>query len=144
MVSNLNATEPEGQWAAVEQNDAQELKIGQHVRVRQRNYQIDQVSPSSGGTLLKLSCVDADNLGRTLEVVWEAELDRRIIRTESWGLIGDKGFDPPDVFSAYYHTIRWNRVTAAREDLFQAPFRAGISIERDQFELQAISVRSQF
>lgn len=141
MVSNIAATAPGDHLAAVEHNDAQDLNIGQHVRVRQRNYQIDQVSPSTGGTLLKLSCVDADNLGRTLEVVWEAELDRRIIRTESWGLIGDKGFDPPDVFSAYYHTIRWNRVTAAREDLFQAPFRAGISIEHYQLEPLRMAMR---
>ena len=121
-------------YASARQTDNDALVAGRLVRVRQRNYLIENVNAVTGGTLLNLSCVDADNLGRTIDVVWEAELDRRIIRTESWGLIGDKGFDPPDVFSAYYHTIRWNRVTAAREDLFQAPFRAGISIEHYQLE----------
>ena len=56
------------------------------------------------------------------------------LATENWGLLGGRGFDPPDRFSAYYHTLRWNRVTASRTDLFQAPFRAGISIEHYQLE----------
>ena len=134
MVSHISGNEPHGQAAIVDNQAVSGLMPGRMVRVRQRHYLIDQVIASTGGTILKLSCADPDNLGRPLEIVWEAELDRQIIQTESWGLIGDKGFDPPDVFSAYYHTIRWNRVTAAREDLFQAPFRAGISIEHYQLE----------
>ncbi len=41
---------------------------------------------------------------------------------------------PTDRFSAYYHTLRWNRVTASRTDLLQAPFRAGIKIDHYQLE----------
>ena len=75
-----------------------------------------------------------DDLGRPLEVIWEKELDAEILSTESWGLLAGRGFDPPDRFSAYYHTLRWNRVTASRTDLLQAPLRAGISIEHYQLE----------
>ncbi len=88
----------------------------------------------AASTIVRLSCIDPDNLGRPLEVIWEKELDAEILSTESWGLLGGRGFDPPDRFSAYYHTIRWNRVTASRTDLLQAPFRAGISIEHYQLE----------
>ena len=117
-------------------NTSDGFRLGQLVRVRQRTYKIEKVTSFSplNTHLLTLSCVDPDNLGRSLEVVWEKELDRKIEQTEAWGLIANKGFDPPDVFAAYYHTIRWNRVTAAREDLFQSPFRAGISIEHYQLE----------
>ena len=67
-------------------------------------------------------------------MIWEQELDAEIPTAETWGLLGGRGFDPPDRFSAYYHTLRWNRVTASRTDLLQAPFRAGIGIEHYQLE----------
>ncbi len=34
-----------------------------------------------------------------------------------------RGFDPPRLFSAYLHTLRWNCVTATNPRLFQAPYR---------------------
>ena len=110
--------------------------VGRIVRVRQRRFLVDDVSPgkTASSTIARLCCVEADDLGRSLEVVWEQELDAEIPLGESWGVLGGKGFDPPDRFSAYYHTLRWNRVTASRTDLLQAPFRAGIGIEHYQLE----------
>ncbi len=110
--------------------------VGRIARVRHRQYLVDDVYPceAASSTIARLSCIDPDNLGRPLEVIWEKELDAEILSTESWGLLGGRGFDPPDRFSAYYHTLRWNRVTASRTDLLQAPFRAGISIEHYQLE----------
>ena len=110
--------------------------IGRIVRVRQRQFLVDDVLPgkSTSSTIARLSCVDPDHLGRPLEVIWEQELDAQIPEAETWGLLGGRGFDPPDRFSAYYHTLRWNRVTASRVDLLQAPFRAGIGIEHYQLE----------
>jgi len=110
--------------------------VGGIVRVRQRHYLVDEVSrdDAAPSTIVRLSCIDPDNLGRPLEVIWEGELDAEVLPTERWGLLGDRGFDPPDRFAAYYHTLRWNRVTASRTDLVQAPFRAGISIEHYQLE----------
>jgi hypothetical protein len=31
-----------------------------------------------------------------------------------WDRLSERDFDPPDLFAAYYHTLRWNRVTAIR------------------------------
>ena len=45
-----------------------------------------------------------------------------------------RGFDPPRLFSAYLHTLRWNCVTATDPRLFQSPFRAGIRIDAYQLE----------
>ncbi|MBM3223148.1 MAG: DEAD/DEAH box helicase, partial [Candidatus Tectomicrobia bacterium] len=42
--------------------------------------------------------------------------------------------DPPTVFAAYLHTLRWNCVTATDPRLFQAPFRAGIRLDAYQLE----------
>jgi SNF2 family DNA or RNA helicase len=110
--------------------------VGRIVRVRQRQYLVDDVSPgkTASTTIARLSCIDPDHLGRPLEVIWEQELDAEIPTAETWGLLGGRGFDPPDRFSAYYHTLRWNRVTASRTDLLQAPFRAGIGIAHYQLE----------
>jgi SNF2 family DNA or RNA helicase len=110
--------------------------VGKIVHVRQRRYLVDDVSPCEGtsSTIAHLSCIDPDNLGRTLEVIWEREQDAEVLDTEDWGILAGGNFDPPDRFSAYYHSLRWNRVTASRTDLLQAPFRAGISIEHYQLE----------
>ena len=64
--------------------------VGRIVRVRQRRYLVDEVSPgrSASKTIARLSCVDPDDLGRPLEVVWEDELDAEIPEAETWGLLG--------------------------------------------------------
>src|SRR5205814_5524478 len=52
----------------------------------------------------------------------------------SWGKVAEKGFDPPNIFSAYLHTLRWNCVTATDPKLFQAPYRAGIKVDAYQLD----------
>jgi hypothetical protein len=48
--------------------------------------------------------------------------------------VASKGFDPPQRFAAFLHTLRWGCVTATEPNLFQAPFRAGIKIDAYQME----------
>ena len=110
--------------------------VGRIVRVRRRHFLVDEVHrcQSTRSTIARLSCIEPDDLGRPLEVVWERELDPEIPDEEPWDRLGGRDFDAPDRFAAYYHTLRWNRVTASRADLLQAPFRAGISIEHYQLE----------
>jgi hypothetical protein len=110
--------------------------IGNLVEVRQRRYLVESLRKTRNGlsTVIALACIDDDDQGRKLEVYWENELDRRIIETENWEGIADKGFDPPEKFAAYLNTIRWNCVTATNPKLLQAPFRAGIKIEAYQLE----------
>src|SRR5258708_31136497 len=67
-------------------------------------------------------------------VFWDYELDRRILKEESWRDLAAKGFDAPRQFAAFLHTLRWNCITATDPNLFQAPFRAGIKIDAYQME----------
>src|SRR5258708_20096566 len=67
-------------------------------------------------------------------VFWDYELDRRILKEESWRDLAAKGFDAPRQFAAFLHTLRWNCGTATDPNLFQAPFRAGIKIDAYQME----------
>jgi SNF2 family DNA or RNA helicase len=112
-------------------------ETGQIVRVRQRQYLVDDVVPAKHGddsTLVKMSCVDDDAQGQPLAVLWEKEVDPEILTGESWQKIATRGFDPRDLFSAYLHTLRWNCVTSTDANLFQSPFRAGIRIDAYQLE----------
>jgi superfamily II DNA or RNA helicase len=118
--------------------DAATLPLpGQIARIRQRTYLVeDIVEPkrAADATLVSLSCVDDDNQGAPLEVLWEKELDPEVLTAETWEQIGAKGFDPANLFAAYLNTLKWNCVTATDPKLFQAPFRAGIRIDAYQLE----------
>ena len=105
--------------------------------VRQRRYLIEEVSePSSEGeaTLVGLSCLDDDAQGEPLSVLWEHELDARVLEDDGWSAVAGKGFDDPELFAAYLRALSWNCVTATDPDLFQAPFRAGIRIDAYQLD----------
>ena len=80
-----------------------------------------------------VSCVDDDAQGQPLEVLWEKEVDPEVLTGEAWEN-RQAGFDPPNLFAAYLHTLRWNCVTATDPKLFQSPFRAGIRIDAYQLE----------
>src|SRR5271165_3241862 len=110
---------------------------GQLVRVRQRQYVVEEVNPPGAGddsTLVRMSCLDDDAQGQPLAVLWEKEVDPEILTAEAWQSIAARGFDPPDLFSAYLHTLQWNCVTSTDPNLFQSPFRAGIRIDAYQLE----------
>ncbi len=120
---------------------------GQIVRVRSRQYLVEDVSPGApaqpallgrpaqpaGDSRVRMSCLDDDAQGEELEVLWEREVDAEL-RTASWQAALHKGFDDPKLFSAWLHTLRWNCVTSTRPDLFQAPWRAGIEVKAYQLE----------
>ena len=113
------------------------LQSGQIVRVRQRQYVVEEVTPPGAGddsTLVRMSCLDDDAQGQPLAVLWEKEVDPEILTAEAWQSIASRGFDPPDLFSAYLHTLQWNCVTSTDPNLFQSPFRAGIRIDAYQLE----------
>ena len=112
-------------------------EAGQIVRVRQRQYFVEEVVPPAIGddaTLVRMSCLDDDAQGQPLEVLWEKEVDPESITAEAWQEIASRGFDPPKLFSAYLHTLQWNCVTSTDPNLFQSPFRAGIRIDAYQLE----------
>ncbi|MXW32381.1 MAG: helicase [Rhodothermaceae bacterium] len=113
------------------------LEPGRIAHVRQRRYLIEKVvqPPSPGdATLVGLSCLDDDAQGDSLSVLWEHELDAEVLQDDGWSNVAEKGFDDPEVFTAYLRTLSWNCVTATDPRLFQSPFRAGIRIDAYQLE----------
>ena len=55
---------------------------GQTVRVRQRQYLVEDIIPAprtGESTLVRMACVDDDAQGQPLDVLWERELDAEII-----------------------------------------------------------------
>jgi superfamily II DNA or RNA helicase len=112
-------------------------QAGQIVRVRQRQYFVEEIVPPTPGddaTLVRMACLDDDAQGQSLEVLWEKEVDPEIVTAEAWQDIASRGFDSPKLFSAYLHTLQWNCVTSTDPNLFQSPFRAGIRIDAYQLE----------
>jgi len=107
---------------------------GQIVRVRSRQYLVEEVQKNPGDTLVRLSCLQDDAHGQTLEVFWEREIDAKIIGLSTWDSVTTKGFDDPKLFSAYLHTLKWNCVTSTNPELFQSPYRAGIQVKAYQLE----------
>ncbi len=112
-------------------------KVGELVQVRSRRWLVEEVTepPALGSSsIVRLACADDDAQGQSLDVFWDYELDRRILEEEGWQDLATKGFDAPNQFAAFLHTLRWNCVTATDPNLFQAPFRAGIKIDAYQME----------
>ena len=112
-------------------------EVGSFVQVRHRRWLVEAVEepPVIGDSrLLMLSCIDDDAVGTTLSVLWDIEPDAEVIAASGWQEIGAAEFDPPERFGAFYRTMRWGCVTATDPTLFQAPFRAGISLFDYQLE----------
>lgn len=110
---------------------------GQIARIRQRTYLVEEVVKAkqvADSTLVRLSCVDDDNQGQPLEVLWEKELGPTILTGEAWESVAKKGFDDSRLFAAYLNTLKWNCVTSTDPRLFQSPFRAGIRLDAYQLE----------
>ncbi len=113
------------------------LSPGALVRVRSRQYLVEAVTPPpehGQHTLVSLACVDDDAQGERLDVLWELELDARVLDAASWADVHRRGFDPASRFAAYLHAQRWACVTSTDAALFQSPHRAGIRIDRYQLE----------
>src|ERR1035438_1114270 len=112
-------------------------QVGQIVRIRQRLYLVEGlVAPPrlQDSTVVELSCIEDDAQGQQLSVLWEREVDAAILTGEEWARLAKRGFDPPEYFSAYLNTLRWNCVTSTDASLLQSPFRAGIRLDAYQLE----------
>ena len=110
---------------------------GELVHIRSRQWLVEEVvEPTTPGqsSLVRLACADDDAQGESLEVFWDYEIDRSILKEEGWQDLANKGFDPPRRFAAFLHTLQWGCVTATDPNLFQSPFRAGIKIDAYQME----------
>src|ERR1700756_5312920 len=125
------------QPAAIRRQASRVPRVGELVQVRSRRWLVDEViDPISPGQtcVVRLSCADDDAQGQSLDVLWDYELDRLILKKDGWDDVAAKGFDQPRPFAAFLHTLRWDCITATDPNLFQAPFRAGIKIDAYQME----------
>lgn len=107
---------------------------GQIVHARHRQWLVEEVVEGTGveSSLVRLVCLDDDDPGRVLEVLWDLELGARVVAPETHGLGEASRLDPPAHFGAYLHAIKWSAVSAADATRFQAPFRAGIKLMAHQ------------
>lgn len=113
---------------------------GQLVEVRRRQWVVMDVAASAlpGPTsqnpqhLVRLSSIDDDALGETLEAIWEIEPGAQVLETA--GLPTVDGYDPPEQISAFLDAVRWGATTSADHLLLQSPFRSGIEIQDHQLE----------
>jgi hypothetical protein len=60
------------------------LEAGQIVRVRSRQYLVEEVTAPDpahpkGDTAVRLACLDDDAQGQELQVFWEREIDAEVI-----------------------------------------------------------------
>ncbi len=103
-------------------------RAGQIVRARHRQWLVESVDEGepNESARIALVCLDDDDPGRRLEVLWDLELGAQTIEPGKRGLGLVDRLDAPEHFGAYLHALRWNAVSAADATRFQAPFRAGI------------------
>jgi hypothetical protein len=107
---------------------------GQVLSARHRQWLVTKVIVGEVGEspLIQLVCLDDDDPGRELEILWDLELGATVVQPESVGLGAIARLDPPEHFGAYLHALKWSAVSAADATRFQAPFRAGIKLMAHQ------------
>lgn len=110
---------------------------GQLVECRRAQWIVSEVdgSPMERGgnqSLVRLSSIDEDSLGREIEVVWEIEPGAKIM--ERAGLPEISGQDDGATLRSFLDAVRWGAATNADRGHLQAPFRSGVSIEDYQLD----------
>ncbi len=113
------------------------LETGRIVQVRSRQYLVEDVvaaAHADDSPIVRLSCLEDDALGEQLSVLWNHEVDAKLLGAAGFHRVAERGFDEPTKFSAFLHALRWNCVTSTDARLFQAPYRAGIEVKAYQLE----------
>ena len=85
------------------------LSKGCVVHCRSHHHLVEEVWPPEEkvrDTVVRLACLDDDANGQITEVFWEREVDARVLGQSTWETIGQRGFDDPQVFSSYLHTLQ--------------------------------------
>lgn len=113
---------------------------GALVQVRGRTWVVGSVDPGEHTACVTLQSVEDGEYGRTLDVIWEVEVDREILPAGSLPEVTAEGFDAPARLAAFLDAVRWSAVTSAETRILQAPFRSGVAIEDYQLEPVARAV----
>ena len=111
---------------------------GQLVRVRHRHFIVQDVWPGAVEPRLpkqhrvRLEALDDDQIGETLDVIWEHEVDAKV--HDALGLPRPEDWDPFRRFEAFLLASRWSLTSVLEVLPLQAPFRGAIQIEDYQLE----------
>jgi SNF2-related domain len=109
------------------------IQQGQFVEVRGRPWLVEAIDDAQPDlTTLRLSCIADDAQGEQIEILWDAEIEPKILDDDTWSNVGRGAPDSPEVLAAHLRAVRWRTATAADRDLLQAPFRAGIRLDAYQ------------
>ncbi|RTL70278.1 MAG: helicase [Pseudonocardiaceae bacterium] len=117
-----------------------ELSVGTRVQVRGRTWVVGAVEAGETTTCVTLQSVEDGEDGKALDVIWEVEVDRRVLPAGSLPEVTADGFDTPARLAAFLDAVRWSAVTSAETRTLQAPFRSGVAIEDYQLEPVARAV----
>ncbi|MBI5488802.1 MAG: DEAD/DEAH box helicase family protein [Deltaproteobacteria bacterium] len=111
---------------------------GQMVRVRGRHFIVQDVWPGAVDPRrqtqhrVRLEALDDDQLGETLDVIWEHEVGPTV--HDDLGLPAPEDWDPAGRFDAFLLASRWSLSTVLDALPLQAPFRGAIQVEDYQLE----------
>lgn len=96
----------------------------------------------SPATLLRLSNVGDDALGREIEVFWQREPGATVAQKSTMPSVAPGDYDDLGHMSAFLDAIRWGSVASADIAALQAPFRSGVRIEDYQLDPVVRALRS--
>lgn len=92
------------------------------------------LSGPSACTLVRLSNVGDDALGREISVFWEREPGAEVAVKSTMPAVGPGEYDDLGDMAAFLDAIRWGSVASADVSTLQAPFRSGVRIEDYQLD----------
>ena len=106
-----------------------QFRTGNCVQARRRYWLVEEIDTQFNlPTSLTVTCLDDDAIGKQQQIIPACELDLENVDDQLWQSLGLNSPTDPDGYSAYLQSLQWNTSTAADQNLFQAPFRAGIEI----------------
>ncbi|MCD4650326.1 MAG: DISARM system SNF2-like helicase DrmD, partial [Candidatus Cloacimonetes bacterium] len=106
---------------------------GQLVRLRNRYFIVEDVIPHDTGpavspiTRVSLECIDDDRLGESLAVIWEREVNTRILEDISLPAMQD--WDKPHEFNSFLRAVRWSTTSTLSGNVLHCPFMGAIDLE---------------
>ncbi len=85
-----------------------EPEIGEFVQLRGRTWLVEQGAAlhDSGIASIRLSCVEDDAQGDSLDVIWDAEIAATILKDSAWEQIATNGSCPSAVPLQYADASR--------------------------------------
>lgn len=109
---------------------------GQLVQLRNRFWLVQDVlhdtSSDQSSHRVILECLDDDNMGALLSVIWQHEIEPQVFNKQ--GLPQPFDWDNAAVFDAFITAIRWSSASVLEKQSLQSPFYAAIKVHEYQLE----------